>query len=151
MFLRQILFYNCFWKEFWSAGSLPTMTGRWWLPHILLFFFFYILIIMFCFPRWFLSFHYSSLCLPSFKSNLSRLCLRICGVFLVLYFNEFICTNESQICLYKTCFGFNHFVCIPIFLSKTVCSWRMGPWSHVNWSQILTSSSCQLDLFGQAI
>lgn len=82
---------------------------------------------MFCFPRWFLSFHYSSLCLPSFKSNLSRLCLRICGVFLVLYFNEFICTNESQICLCKTCFVFNHFVCIPIFLSKTVCSWRMGP------------------------
>ena len=43
--------------------------------------------IIFCFPLWFLSFHHSSLCLPSFKSNLSRLCLRICGVFLVLYFS----------------------------------------------------------------
>ena len=53
--------------------------------------------IIFCFPLWFLSFHHSSLCLPSFKSNLSRLCLRICGGFLVLYFSvQFSCSVMSD-------------------------------------------------------
>lgn len=49
------------------------------------------------------------------------------GFFSSYSFSEFICPNESQICLCKTCFEFNHFVCLPFSQKQSVDGeWDLG-------------------------